>query len=344
MKSVHRRLIAAALMLVLAIFASCEEKNKEAAGNKTKVQLSGYTVTISEEVQKTGGIMTKTLSRGFYQKHVEAYGEVLSPEGLSESYKSYITAKSGLEKAKARLTASQQEYERLKVLNANGKNVSDRVLQAAAAQLADDKAEEANAQGSMQSVKNDISIAWGPVVSDWIFSYNAPFEEVVATRVVLVRLAVPSAAPLQSIPKQVLIKLPSGASIPARFISRATSTSRSIQGMSFLYIASSRSGSLLPGMNVTAQMLSAETQSGFFVPTSAVVWLQDKAWVYIKKSETGFSRVEVPVSSQTNKGFFVSGVFSARDQIVINGAQALLSEEIAPETTRRGGGEEGDED
>ena len=94
-------------------------------------------------------------------------------------------------------------------------------------------------------------------------------------------------------------------------------------------------------MNVTAQMPTTETRKGFLVPLSAVVWLQDRAWVYIMKTQTGFSRVEIPTSVTVNGDYFVPGVFSAGDRIVVEGAQALLSAETVP---KAGGGGEGDTD
>jgi hypothetical protein len=96
-------------------------------------------------------------------------------------------------------------------------------------------------------------------------------------------------------------------------------------------------------MNVTAQMPSAGAQNGFFVPASAVVWLQDRAWVYVKESRTGFSRVELPTTTPVSNGYFATGVFSAGDRIVIKGAQALLSAESTPKSAGGGGGE-GDDD
>ena len=350
MKFGRKGLITAALLFAAAaaavFFAMSGGENENAGKGKMRrptPQPTGYTVTISEEAQKTGGIMTIALKPGLYRQQVTAYGEVLTPEGLGAAYRNYIAATSGVEKAKARRGASAQEYARLKVLNENGKNISDRVVQAAAAQLSADRAEETAALAALRSIRNDICISWGPVVADWIFGYKPPLREIVDGKDVLVRLTISPAAPLKGIPGQVSIKPPVGGRIPARFVSRAPSTSPRIQGMNFIYIASSRSGALIPGMNVTAQMPAAGMQSGFFVPISAVVWLQDKAWVYVKKSDTGFSRVKVPVSNQVDKSYFVPGVFSSGDQVVVKGAQALLSEESAPKATV-GEEEGGDED
>lgn len=339
--------MAAVIMSALALFASCGGKSRQTASKKTAPQAPGYTVTVSKEGQEADAVTVTALKPGFYQKQVEAYGEVLAAGGLGELYKSYVAAESGLAKAKAQVNSSGQEYARLKVLNASNKNVSDRRLQEAQARLAAGKAEEANAEGALKTAKDTISLNWGAAISQWIIGYKPAFRRVVEAKDVLVQLTVSPAAPLKGIPKAVLVMTPSGAAIRARFVSRATATNPRIQGMSFIYIAPSSEGRLAPGMSVTAQMPSAGTQrqQGFFVPASAVVWLQDKAWVYVKKSETGFDRVEVPVSNPVSGGYFVTGVssFSAGDEVVVSGAQALLSEESAPKTTG-GGKEEGDED
>ena len=346
------RFIYAALIFVLALlavlFIFSGEKNRNGQEEKTEKNSQtnqkppGYTVTISEEQQRTDGIMTVALKPGLYQKQVAAYGEVLAPEGLSALYKNYIAATSGLEKAKAQLKASKLEYDRLKILNASDKNISDRELQAAASRFAADQAEETSAYGTLLPAKNAVLLKWGPLISGWVFGYKPPLRRIIETTDVLVQVTVPPSATFKGIAEHIILKSPNGAAVSATFISRATSTNPALQGISFIYIASSHNGFLVPGMNVTAQMPAAGAQTGFFIPASAVVWLQDKAWVYVKKSATGFSRVEVPTSISVNNGFFVSGIFASGDQVVTKGAQALLSEESTPKVT--GGGEEEDED
>jgi hypothetical protein len=349
----NRKSMVAAIIIVIAALAAFYlfgERGKDdgkAAGpiraEPAAPPASVYTVAVTVEAQRAGGIATEALKPGPYQKRVVAYGKVLPPAGLNSSRNSYIAAMAGLEKAEAALMASEKEYERMKVLNDSAKNVSDRALQAAAAQLVADKAEEGRASAALQSAKDSIRLEWGPVVSGWIFDYSAPLRGLLETKDVLVQVTMPAAAPIQDIPKEVRIEPPASGPVPARFVSRATSTDPKIQGISFIYIAYGSSGSLVPGMDAMVQMPSGRSEAGFFVPRSAVIWLHDKAWVYIKKSETGFTRVEVSTSNPVNDGYVVSGVFSPGAQLVIEGTQSLLSEECKPKAAG-GGGEEGDED
>ncbi len=351
MKSIQKRLLAA-FVFVVAIFIvfsalsggkKKDGKEKETKTSQTKPEPSGYTVTVSEEEQRTDGIMTMALKTGLYQKTVAAYGEILAPEGLSELLKNYVAAASGLERSKAQLKASGLEYARLKLLNASDKNVSDKELQAAAARLAAAQAEEKTASATLISAKNTIRLKWGPIISRWVFVNKPALRRVIETKDVLVQISLPPSLSLKGIPERIRIASPAGASVSARFVSRATSTNPAFQGLGFIYIAPAHNGSLVPGMNVAAQMPSGVMQTGFFIPGSAVVWLQDKAWVYVKKSETGFSRVEAPTSTSVDNGYFVSGIFAPGDLIVLKGAQALLSEESTLKTTG-GGGDEGDRD
>jgi hypothetical protein len=344
----NRKFMVAAIIIVIAVLAAfylstgARGKDGGKAASPIKAEpaappVSGYTVAVTGEAQRTAGITTEALKPGLYQKSVVAYGKVLPPAGLNASRKSYMAAMAGLQKAEAALNASEKEYARMKVLNDSAKNVSDRALQAAAAQRAADKAEEANARGALQSAKDAIRLEWGPVVSGWIFDYSAPLRRLLETKDVLVQVTMPAAVPIQGIPKEVRIEPSAVGPVPARFVSRATSTDPKIQGISFIYTASGLSGSLVPGMDVTVQVSSGRSEAGFFVPHSAVVWLQDKAWVYVKKSETGFTRVEVSTSNPVNDGYIVSGVFSPGAQLVIKGAQSLLSEESTPRAVGAGG-------
>ncbi len=350
MKKRSLKIFAAAFVFIAATVAAffllsgAKEKGDDgSASKKTVTRLSGYTVIVSEDEQRTGGITTTPLKTGLYQQKLTAYGEVLAPDRLSDLYNGYIAASSALERARAQVKASGAEYARLKVLNGD-KNVSDKELEAAAARFKADQADAKAASGNLISAKNAVSLKWGPTISGWVFGYKPVLRRVFETKDVLVQITVPPSLSFKGIPQRVRITTPAGASTSARFVSRATSTNPALQGLSFVYLAPSQNGTLLPGMNVAAQLPSAVVQRGVVIPASAVVWMQDRAWAYVKKSETGFSRVDVPTSTPVENGYFVSGVFSSGDLVVTRGAQALLSAESTPKAPSGGGEDEEDGD
>ena len=81
---------------------------------------------------------------------------------------------------------------------------------------------------------------------------------------------------------------------------------------------------------------------GIFIPGSALVWWQGKAWVYRQKDNTHFVRREVQTANPVRDGYLVMKGFSTTDRIVVRGAQILLSLEFQPRT--QGAEEKGDTD
>ena len=111
------------------------------------------------------------------------------------------------------------------------------------------------------------------------------------------------------------------------YVSPATRTDPRIQGVSFFYTAPAESG-VLPGMNLLAFLPSGRTVRGITIPASAIVWWQDRAWVYRRTGADSFTRTEIPTDlPATGGGYVVKG--AAKDtEIVTQGAQSLLSEEF----------------
>jgi hypothetical protein len=338
-------IISAGLLTGLAACSGGGSGKSEPSAPKTQsaASRSANTVVLTEEVQKAGGIVTKALEPTVYREHIEAYGTVLHPDGLLRTRNDYVSAKSSLEKAEAALRASKEEYRRLKSLNENDKNISDRMLQAGAAAMEADRAAESEAHENLRSVRSAAELQWGRILSGWIVDFSPGIERLLGLKDVLVQVTIPPGATLGSIPDKIAIQAPEGRPIGARLIIHAPATDPRIQGMSFIYIAPSHTTRLIPGMNVSAYLPAGGHEEGFIVPSSAVVWLQGRAWVYVKTTGTRFVRVGIPTSRAVRGGYFVMRGFTPGAGIVIRGAQALLSEERLPKT-QGGEGEEGDQD
>jgi hypothetical protein len=292
-------------------------------------------VTLSVDAQKEDGISAAPVQAIRHTEKIRAYGMVLQLQTLTDLRSSYVRAKAQVDKALTDLDLSKKEYERLKGLNEDNKNVSDKAVQAAQATLQNNEDTVRALRETLNVLEDTAHQRWGGVIAQWLSEGSPALRRLLHQKDMLIQLTLPAGARIIRMPKSISVVHADGSAVSASFISLSPRTDPNIQGISFFYAAPSANGRLLAGMNVTAQIPSSGTQSGFFVPASAVVWLQDKAWVYVKKGETGFFRVEVPVSSPSNEGYFVSDVFSIRDQIVVRGAQALLSEESKPKTTGR---------
>jgi len=76
-------------------------------------------------------------------------------------------------------------------------------------------------------------------------------------------------------------------------------------------------GSLRPGMYAVATFRSQKLKPELLVPSTAVMRLQDKDWVFRKENPTRFRRVEINALGTTSDGWlaFAGGV-NAGDQVV----------------------------
>jgi hypothetical protein len=79
-------------------------------------------------------------------------------------------------------------------------------------------------------------------------------------------------------------------------------------------------------MRVAGQLKLGERE-GVMVPSTAVVWHGGKAWAYVKEKDDLFVRKEVSTAQELGNGWFDASHFQAGDEIVVSGAQLLLSEE-----------------
>jgi membrane fusion protein, multidrug efflux system len=85
---------------------------------------------------------------------------------------------------------------------------------------------------------------------------------------------------------------------------------------------------LRPGAPVLAYLpVPGGRRAGVFVPRSAVVRFQGRAWVYLQTEEESFVRRELAQAEPTDSGWFTSVGLAAGEHVVVEGAQVLLSEE-----------------
>ena len=266
------------------------------------------------------------------------------------------TAESELNASTATVSVARSAYERTKILNSDNKNVSDQVLQDAAARL---QAEEARFQAATQTVRQIqtslqaadptgsrrlIAERGGEVVEliaqpGEAIEPGSPILRVVKLNYLLARIDIPVG---QHVPASVTTAriVPVGFEnqpIPAQRIAVAIAAAATAapgqaqpaQGESFLFrLTESRFG-LRPGVAVTAYLnLPAPSQSGVIISQSAVVRFQGSGFAYVQTAADEFIRKQVPLDRATGAGYFTTESFQPGDRVVVAGAQSLLSEEF----------------
>jgi hypothetical protein len=285
-------------------------------------------VTLAADTQEKSGLVVAPLAPISYQEEVNAYGTVLPLQDLIDVWSNYAAAKAQVVKTQASLGASRKEYDRLKSLHTTNQNISEKALQAAEATWRADEASARAAQDALQAVERTARQRWGSVLVEWLSDTSSALDRLMQQRDVLIQLTVPVGVHLGSAPPTARVQAGDGTVVSATLVSPAPQTDPRLQGLSFFYLAPAQIPGLLAGMNILASLPVGSPVPGVVVPASAVVRWQGKAWVYVQKETHRFVRREIATNTPLKEDWFVADGLAAGDQIIVGGAQLLLSEEF----------------
>jgi hypothetical protein len=320
--------IAAALVGALVTLAIVRHPSNEANQTDSKPQQrvtfenGEPTINLDLATQQKIGLATAPAVVGQQAEELQLFGNVVDVQELAALENQAATARAQAEQAKAKSAFDRAELARLRTLNADNKNVSDRAVQQAAATVAADDGAAASATALLQAAANTATQRFGPMIAGALTSHSALYQNLISLRQMLVQVAPPPGTP----PPQALnVIAADGSSIAAKLLSPAPRVDPRLQSASYFYIAPG--GKLAAGMNVTARFAGSRAIPGVIVPGDAVVSFEGKSWVYVRRDPTHFARHEISIATPTPYGFFVTNI-AAGSEIVTTGAQQLLSEEM----------------
>ncbi len=288
---------------------------------------NGHTVlTFDAAAQKANGIVTAVVNPDRQELENQATGVVVQLQPLLDLKASYNTSATNLLRARASARASSTEYERLRQLNQNGKNASDKAVEAARATAESDAALVQNAQQSITILKSATLLHWGPVVAGWLAENSPQLDALLMQRTFLLQVT-GTASRSFAAPRQAVVQYADGTHAPGRFVSVLPQLDPRLQVPSLLYLLAPHPG-LVPGINLSVFLPAGPPQNGAVIPSGAVVWSQGSAWCYVEESAGKFVRTSVQISSPVGKGWFQRQGIRPGSRVVTKGAQTLLSEEF----------------
>lgn len=292
------------------------------------------TITLDQEAASRSDIATVTLTNRMQAKSLRAYGTVLDLQSLTDLASRYASAKADMATQEAKRDLSRANVARARALYEQGPQaISKAQLETAEETYQIDAASLAAAHAQLATLANRAIQAWGDVLGKAVTEDSTLLTDLVERRTVLIQVTLPPDEILRredlasKAAEDAFIETAGKGRIALRFVSPAAATDPHIQGQSFFYMAGADSG-LMPGMNVMAFVSTGETVNRAKVPAAAVVWLQGRAWAYVRTGPKTLVRREIATDwPAPDGGYFVKDMPDGT-QIVVRGAQMLLSEEF----------------
>lgn len=285
-------------------------------------------VTVTPASQKASGIVTVALKEATARSASDVYGTVVNLQPLYELRGRYLAAAAEARALRSTVTASRAEFERTRRLYEDDRNLSQRALQSAEAQWKGDLGRLQAAEQLSVSLLDTMRASWGPTLTKWATESGGPFAKLAAQRAVLVQLAFPHE--LQAAANRSAMEIAPvsarGAKRTARYVSPSPQTDAAAPGATYFYIADGEG--LRGGMRIAGQLTSGSAREGVALPEAAVVWHAGKAWAYVKEKDDTFVRRLVRTDQEIGDAWFNAEGYEAGEQVVVSGAQLLLSEEL----------------
>ena len=344
MKLTGSHIIIAAMAIVIAVlswvliyvsrdqlrFHDDEAEEQIETGSSASVERGRAIVRVDAQSQAASGILTQPLVAARYEASVHVYGSVADIAPLLDLRGQYLMAVGEQRALRATVSAAQLDYQRARSLYEDDRNISEQAMRDAESRFRVAQARYASARSRESVLHDSMLTTWGPVVSGWaIKADSASLQRLLSRHAMLVQLVFPYELP-RSAAREKLMLAPVTArsdAVQARFVSEAPRSSQAVPGNTYFYLV--EGADLRVGARVVARVATSNTSiDGVIVPNEAVVWHAGKSWVYRKQDAETFGRYEVSTGRQLGDGWFEATGLHAGDQVVVSGAQLLLSEEL----------------
>ena len=287
------------------------------------------TLSIESTAQIRSGLKTLTLEPHRYRPELIAYGNVVSLQPLLDLRNRYLAALSGHESAKSRLTLAQQSIDRTRLLHRGGV-VSGRSLQEQQSQWQSQQALTKGSRIQIETVRNEAILNWGRPIAELFLDTNTDtLLPYLSGQKNLLHISLPpNNKPVDTLDEIRVSRYGDrNRAEPARFISPAPQTDPMTQGESYFF--ETEHGGIRTGMRVAAFIpLRENAEVGVLIPASSVIRHLGQIFVYVKTAPEHFQRRNIAGLIDAHAGYFVTDGLHAGQEIVVKGAQILLSEEF----------------
>lgn len=331
---------AAAIALVVAAFAVAHrqsadnDEDEQPIASQVHVFKENGHVILKLTQQQRWGIAVAALQSVSAQSPVDLTALLLPVRQLAAGRSGYVAAQAKVQQAQLKLQLARTEYERVKRLYDEDQNMSLRAKQEAESSYTNEKVSSEAANQQLRLTLDALRQQWGGVMARWIADDDPQLSALLSQQAFIAQIAFNAGTALQP-PRTITLWVPNGERVRGRYISPSPIVNAQVQGATYFYLVPARPG-LAAGMILAVTLAAGESVKGSFVPASAIVWWQGKAWAYEDLGAGRFTRIPVPTDAPWGSGYLVGNSFPVATRLVVAGAQLLLSEEFRGQIQQEG--------
>lgn len=324
--------ILAGVILAGCLLPAAADEDDAAADTEAvsrSVQYQGQpAVRLEPAMQDEAGIGTARLERETVVRESRATGRVTSLTPLLDQRSRFFRLQ-----AERRMTAASLDYDsrrvkRLGKLHAMESNISARELQEAQLQHDKDAIHLEELDGELSTLRDQVRQEWGGVLAGWALHKQAsPLDGLLDLEQVLVLVQAPDGIDAGAAGPIYVNRVDErGGAREAQFISAATRADDNRRGNTWYFRTAA--ADLRAGMNLYVWIPDASRQTrGYVLPRDAVVWFNGSPWYYTRVAPDIFVKQPVGDHVEAAGGWLLPGADLAGRDVVVRGAQLLLSEE-----------------
>lgn len=304
---------------------------------RVAVEEGRMVVKLSPAEQARIGLDTRLVPALAHRAESQAYGSVLDLARVTDLTNSYASAKAQLQTAQARVEVSRSAFQRAKNLGPYATTVQ---VETTEGTFQTDLASLAAAESQVRTLAATAQQEWGPVIGRAIVERSPTITRLIERSEFLVQVTLPPGETLKGQPAAAFAEVPpQSARVALRYVSAATRTDAKIQGLSYFYTVAGDSG-FLPGMSMLVFLTGERNVTGVSVPEDAVVHWGGGTWVYRAVAPGAYVRHLLKTDPTMSADAYVVEDLPGDTEIVLRGAQALLSEEMKAQLQVSGGADD----
>lgn len=294
-------------------------------------EVNGKTIVIiSPEAQRASRIEVAPIVTITHQPSISVNATVIDLRPLFDLRSRLASARADVDTFTAQAANSRTRYQSSRTLFADDRNISLKSLQTARSTMQGDHAKLQSARVTLNDMNGAIRQQFGTALADAAAApTSALFQRLQSGQSTVVRVTLPTGLSLTP-PEYIAIDTADGHAITAKRLSSSPLADPTTPGSPWLYVANV---ALPANLHTPARVpTSSKPISELVIPKRAVVWYGGQTWAYVRTDQNRFTRHYVPSDNAGDHGFMVSSGFQAGDQVVTQGAQLLLSEELKPQS------------